>query len=256
VSILNGIQPGPLSDYLAAAARFGVGDDGLIQRFQMAVWPDAPATWRNVDRWPHKDAKHTAFAAMQGLEQIDLEAVGAEQDGDDLPFLRFDPDAQAAFTEWRADLETRLRSGEEHPALEAHLAKYHSLVPSLALICHLADGGAGPVPESEVLRAAAWADYLAGHARRIFSRVTHEQVEAARKLAAKLMNSELASPFALRDVYRPQWAGLLDCRAAQAAVEVLLDHGWLAEEVRPTAGRAKTLYRLNPHVIGGDGERG
>lgn len=42
VSILGGIQPGPLSDYLICAVRQGAADDGLIQRFQLAVWPDAP----------------------------------------------------------------------------------------------------------------------------------------------------------------------------------------------------------------------
>jgi putative DNA primase/helicase len=38
------------------------------------------------------------------------------------------------------DLEKRLR-GDLHPALESHLAKYRKLVPALALICHLVDGG-------------------------------------------------------------------------------------------------------------------
>jgi putative DNA primase/helicase len=150
VSILGSIQPGVLSDYLAAAVRMGAGDDGLIQRFQLAVWPDPPAEWRDVDRRPHRDAKYTATNALRRLERIDLEAVGAEQEDGEIPFLRFDPAAQLAFTEWRSELEQRLRSGEEHPAIEAHLAKYRSLVPSLALICHLADGAAGPVPESEV----------------------------------------------------------------------------------------------------------
>ena len=28
------------------------GDDGLLQRFQLAVWPDVAGPWRKVDRWP------------------------------------------------------------------------------------------------------------------------------------------------------------------------------------------------------------
>ena len=28
----------------------GKDDDGLIQRFQLLVWPDTPTKWRNVDR--------------------------------------------------------------------------------------------------------------------------------------------------------------------------------------------------------------
>ena len=42
VSILGGIQPGLISDYIATAVRGGAGDDGLVQRFQLLVWPDIP----------------------------------------------------------------------------------------------------------------------------------------------------------------------------------------------------------------------
>jgi Protein of unknown function (DUF3987) len=37
VSVLGGIQPGPLERYLRDVFG-GRGDDGLIQRFQLAVW--------------------------------------------------------------------------------------------------------------------------------------------------------------------------------------------------------------------------
>jgi putative DNA primase/helicase len=119
-----------------------------MQRFQLAVWPDAPATWRNVDRWPDGAAKERAANVFRRLAVLDAETLGAERDGDILQFLRFNPGAQSLFDDWRADLERRLRSGIEHPAIEAHLAKYRSLVPAIALICHLVDGGAGPVPEA------------------------------------------------------------------------------------------------------------
>ena len=39
LSVLGGIQPGPLERYLRAVFA-GRGDDGLLQRFQLAVWPD------------------------------------------------------------------------------------------------------------------------------------------------------------------------------------------------------------------------
>jgi hypothetical protein len=40
----------------------GGGDDGLIQRFQLAVFPDPPPQWRNVDRWPDRDTRTRADA--------------------------------------------------------------------------------------------------------------------------------------------------------------------------------------------------
>jgi putative DNA primase/helicase len=182
VSILGGVQPGPLADYLVGAVRQGAADDGFVQRFQLIVWPDPPATWRNVDRWPDGAAKRRAVDVFRQLAVLDPEALGAEREGNLLQFLRFDTGAQSLFDDWRGDLERRLRNGSEHPAIEAHLVKYRSMVPSIALICHLVDGGAGPIPDAAMARAAAWAEYLEGHARRIYRGVTHEEAEAARRL--------------------------------------------------------------------------
>jgi putative DNA primase/helicase len=248
VSILGGVQPGPLSEYLLGAVRQGAADDGFIQRFQLAVWPDAPKTWRNVDRWPDSAAKQRAADVFRRLAVIEPEALGAERDGNFLQFLRFDLVAQSLFDDWRADLERRLRDGSEHPAIEAHLAKYRSLVPSIALVCHLADGGVGPVPEAAIARAAAWAEYLEGHARRLYRSVTHGNAEAARRLATKLIAGELPTPFASWQVWRPGWSGLSDRAVAQSAIDVLVDLDWLREEAQPTTGRRKTLYHLNPLV--------
>ncbi len=49
-------------------------------------------------------------------------------------------DERELFDGWRADLEHRLRAEEDHPVLLSHLAKYRSLLPSLALLFHLIDG--------------------------------------------------------------------------------------------------------------------
>ncbi len=40
MSMLGGIQPGRLRSYLADALHDGPSNDGLIQRFQLMVWPD------------------------------------------------------------------------------------------------------------------------------------------------------------------------------------------------------------------------
>jgi putative DNA primase/helicase len=51
-SILGGIQPGRLRSYLVDALKDGPGDDGLIQRLQLLVWPDTAPSWKYVDRAP------------------------------------------------------------------------------------------------------------------------------------------------------------------------------------------------------------
>jgi len=161
VSLIGGIQPGPLANYLRAAMNGGKGDDGLLQRFQLVVWPDIRGEWRNVDRWPDTTARDTAHAIYRQLDAIDVESLGVKRDGFDvegIPYLRLAPDGQERFDHWRTILEGRLRSGEDHPAIEAHLAKYRSLVPSLSLLIHLAESGSGPVAASAVERGILWAD--------------------------------------------------------------------------------------------------
>jgi len=48
----------------------------------------------------------------------------------------------------------------------------------------------------------------------------------------------------LRDVYRPCWSGLADRDDAKAAVDVLVDHDWLAESA---TGR-QIVYFINPQI--------
>ena len=110
LSILGCIQSGPLSHYLRAVLEGGLGDDGLIQRFQLLVWPDVAAEWNNVDRWPDRDAKQTAykvFARLSTLNPADIKATCAEDE--QIPCLNFGADAQELFTEWRSELEHGLR---------------------------------------------------------------------------------------------------------------------------------------------------
>ena len=98
---------------------------------------------------------------FERFSKLDLLAVKAQSDAfDALPYLRFDAGAQGLFHEWRVEFEARIRSGELPEALEGHLAKYRKLVPTLALVNHLADGGEGPIAYDALQRALAFAGYL------------------------------------------------------------------------------------------------
>jgi putative DNA primase/helicase len=248
VSMMGGIQPGRLHEYLAAAIKGGSGDDGLLQRFQLLVYPDVDKRFRNVDRWPDTSARQRSWELFQRLDALDPAAVGAvREEGDDgVPFLRFTPAAQGLFDTWRVSLEEKVRSGEEHPALESHLAKYRSLVPSLALLIHLADGEQGPVGEVATQQAINWATYLESHARRIYAIVINAAAIAAKTLSKRIQLGDLKDSFTLRDIYRKHWAGLSEKQAVEQAVDLLIELGWLKEVVEETGGRPKIRYLINP----------
>lgn len=257
VSIIGGVTPGPLSEYLRSAVEGGLGDDGLMQRFQLAVWPDSPNSWRNVDRWPDTEAKTAAFEMYQRLKSLDPADFGAESDSnEEIPFLRFNVDAQGQFNDWRANLEHRLLAEDDHPAISSHLAKYRSLIPSLALLFHLSDppvAGEG-VSSRSMEMAIQWGRYLESHARRIYGHAMSGKVTAAKALARKISGGSLQDGFTLREVYRHGWSQLSSSSNAAAAVELLIDLDWLQAEQQPTKGRGRIRYSINPKFLSDCGQ--
>ena len=126
-----------------------------------------------MDRLPNVKAEDMAERVFDNL---------VKSDPDFLPTFRFIPDAQELFVEWLGLLENRLHRGNLHPALESHLAKYRSLMPSLACLFELADDhheDARTISLEHAQQAAAWCNYLESHAKRIYSCITSPQLRAA-----------------------------------------------------------------------------
>ena len=128
------------------------------------------------------------------------------------------------------NLERRLRSGEMSPALEGHLAKYRKLVPSLALINHLADGGAGPVSQRALLKALAAAYYLESHARRVYGSGHEGELAAAKAILKHIRNGDLTDGFTARDVHQRGWAHLTEREHVGVGLSLLVDHDFVRAE--------------------------
>lgn len=251
VSIFGAITPGQLSSYVYQANRCGNGDDGLLQRFQVFVWPDAPAEWKNVDRFPDTTEKNRAWEIFKALSG-DIPGTVKEKEAD-IPALRFSLGGQDVFDTWRYDLETRLRSDDSlHPAMESHLTKYRKLMPSLALIFHLvsvADGSAsGSVCETAAIMAAAWCDYLESHACRIYGAATMPGMEAAREIIKHIRRGAIQDGCNPKDIYRNHWSRLATPEEVKAGLEVLEECEWLIVKKITTGGRPSEIITLNPQA--------
>jgi putative DNA primase/helicase len=217
------------------------------------VYPDLAAHWINVDRWPDAAAKNRAFEVFQAIDALDPAAAGAERDDDqDFFFLRFAPDAQEVFDTFRAALENTLRSGHDNPLMQSHLAKYRSLMPTLALLFHLVEivdrrASPGPISPCAALAAAAWCEYLEAHARRIYQAALDGDPDTALRLAERIKAS-LPNPFRARDVIRKGWSGLDDVETVTRALLVLEDRGWVqgVEASGIGGGRPTTDWWINP----------
>ena len=241
LAMLGGIQPGRIQSYVRDAVSGGAGDDGLLQRFGLTVWPDITGDFVNVDQWPDTPAKQKASDVFDRLGQ--LETNGEPQ------VWRFDEQAQAIFNDWREEFEPKVRGGDLHPALVAHLSKYRKLIPALALVFAMIDApDAGVISAEHLARSLDWSEYLRTHAERLYSAAVMPETGAAKALLAKIRSKALGDSFTARDVARRCWAGLQSTEAVRKAAELLVDYEWLRLDVLQTGGRPSERYEVNPRV--------
>ncbi len=211
ILIFGGLQPGKLQAYLLDAVSGGTNDDGLARRLQVLVWPDTSPEWEDIDRLPDSNAERAVDDLLKSIVKI--------SPSEPLRF-RFNADTQELFSVWRKELEVRLRNENLAPAMESHLAKYRSLMPSLAVILHIADGSLQPeIPLLQAQRAADWCTYLESHARRAYACVAAHSRMAVASLGAKIRAGAFGVQFTVRDVYRNGWEGLDTPEAARTAIK-------------------------------------
>jgi len=237
VSLFGCIPPGKLVPYLNAQNK-GVGDDGLLQRLQMIVYPD-PQTFRHVDQSPNVDANEAAREIFQKFDAIP-ESI------ESIPALHFSNEAQAVFDEWYCDLMKRARH-EPNPHIEAHLAKYPSLMASLALIINLVEFDlTSSVCEISARKAAAWCEYLESHARRIYNLATDPLI-GARTLIKRL--DKLPNPFRTADFANKGWTGLTNAEEIGKTLDALTQKGYLYPETKQSTTKPRTHYHINPVLL-------
>lgn len=256
ISLLGSIQPDKIAEYLNRAVANGE-NDGFVQRLQLMVYPDPVKNWQYIDRKPDTEAKNRGYNVIEALAKLE---VMPPEPTDDKPFLRFSEQGQVIFQKWLTRLQLeKLEDENDHPIILEHLAKYRSLMPSLALIFHLiecVDMGRNPDPISkEAARTAAeWCNYLESHARRIYSLALNPGKRGGETLAKKIKSRTLKDGFKLRDIQMKKWSLLSSRESIQDALDWLIEKHWIqeTEPERSTAqgGRPPACsYRINPKIF-------
>ena len=271
LSVIGGIQPDKLEYYLSKSMK-GLGNDGLIQRFQLMVYPDPLPNSKERDLSPDKpsrDAIYSLFEMIDSMQLGDFMRYGANpiDDYHKRPYYRFTGEAYQVFMDWYDALKIRA-SDAEHSIIAEHLIKYAKTVPSLALVFHLVDciehgTSLGAVNMNALRAALAWCEVLESHMMRIYSTVTDSANIKASYLAEKIIKMVkkgadktdttdwISYGFTARQLIRKGWKGLTDADDVLNALEVLIEHNWLSWQEVPSTGkggRPTEYYFINPRL--------
>jgi hypothetical protein len=255
VSVLGGIQPGPLSSYVEGAFDDGESADGLLQRLQVLVYPDR-GRFEPTDLSPDLDARDRAHNVFKGLAELDVEKFVGHALGEfeEVPYLNFGNGAQEVFNDWRAAFEGEVVAGDYPAALESHFLKYRSLFASLALVFEAIDfvggveGAGAVISKVNAMRAYAWCEYLRSHAVRIYSPMLETPERRAEVLLKRIHRGDVEDGAKTRDIWRRGWSRLGTADDLAEAIAVLEGPGWVRrEEVKPNnGGRPSEILRLHP----------
>jgi hypothetical protein len=247
LSVFGGFQPDRIKAYVQFTQRGNSKNDGLLQRFQLLVWPDHFGNFNLVDRAPNQVAINRYYQAFFSLSNLQANPIPSARlliNGSQL--LHFSAAAQQTFNTWYVQNENMLINGKLDSARQSHFAKYRSLVPALSLLFHLLDGHAGSVCEDCLSRSVMFSNYLKHHANRVYASVSGRDSAAVRLLAERLLDNQLSDGFTCRTLTLRGWSSLGTKEQAQDAIDALVEYGWLTEAIASGAGRPTVKYSLNP----------
>ena len=248
LSIIGTSQPNPWRSILSDTVNATHKDDGFPQRFQLAVYPDTPEKWLLVDERPNYEARQSVYDVFDYLDNLDPATVEAKED-DGQYYLNFSYKAQEIFNNWWTDHENWLRADDELPPyLISHFSKYRSLVPSIALIIHLANRNIGSVEVEAIEKAIKWSEYLKSHAYRLYGTILTVEEQTARLIASKLLNKKLPDVFSVRDLYRKHWAGI-NKDTTETGLEVLQEAGWGRLDDKSQGNKPSLYFTVNKKIF-------
>jgi len=269
ISLFGGIQPGKLKAYLIGSMT-GIQNDGLMQRLQILLFPEPIKDFKWIDEYADKAQKKRINKILEELAEIDFKEWGAVKgEFDKFPYFTFTDEAQEVFKDWyvKTIKETKEDNGNE--MLQEHLAKYASLMPTLALLDHLfdiaiksLDGLPSPteeeietnmvgISEKSALKATSFCEHLMKHAEKVYGLIANIELQAAAALLTKIKLRKLKDKFTTRDVERKNWALLNTPALVKSAFKELSETGWIreGETDKPTKGRQPLpFYSVNPKI--------
>lgn len=261
--VLGSIQPGPLADLLDAQRGAG---DGLLQRFQVFIYPDTfPPFDQAAQRQPlDAQEREAAAAVLDALPGLTLAGLGSIHPSGDGAALTYTPAAQSIYDAWEVEHAAQVRDMGKGEAYRAHLGKQPGTFARLAMIFHALDVAAvgvdrhphpAQVGEESAALAGLWCEYLTAHARKLWSEGQRADVLDAREVLRFIERGSVRDGQKVseaRAALAQGKAGMTGPRL-MGALELLEGCGAVKVEKLPPAGerggRPSPLLRIHPQAL-------
>jgi hypothetical protein len=146
----------------------------------------------------------------------------------------------------------RLLEGVDANIFQAHLSKYRSLMPSLALVFAMLRTFSEKTERvclDDTKMAISWCEFLESHAKKVYEKVLNEEKTYAQVLAEKIQEQSVYDGEKIRDIYRRRWKGLSTPEKLDKAIKHLTTLGWVRTEFHKTQGGRSEVLRINPELL-------
>lgn len=237
IAMLGGIQPQMFKSLLLDRQR-GKSDDGFIERFQLAVWPDME-DGQYTDISLSSELKEEVYRVFRLIAQLGtLEKVES---------YNFDEEAQDLWDDWSKGFHNSVNGlSESDQSMEM---KYPALVAKLALVFQIiyeADKCTAEklttsrkVSASHLTMALHWLDFLRSHSRKIQSLVEDQRDPSVVSLLTKL--SSFDGSFTKHQLSQKCWKFLKTKEERDRALSTLEQSGYIKKVTKP-----KMMYMVHP----------
>lgn len=189
---------------------------GLTAR-PMYAFPLSNVGYRDMGKPPSID-EHVA--GLYGRSMLALAEMIAQDDDRAIPLT---PDALAAYSAWRQDMEDRCRPGGDLYDMQQWVTKLGSTVARLAGLLAIADQ-VDKIDEAVMERAIKVGRYWEAHARIAYSMWVSDIATTRAGAVLEWLAATVPARFTVRDVCRAKRS--YTSEDAVAALEVLVDNGW------------------------------
>ena len=222
-------------------------DDGLLQRFQLIVCPEIKEKWENHDTTPDYEAQKNVEKLFDNIANFNPTTT------EGFIGVRFSHEAQLKFNQWRENLENSLRQKDcDYAPYEAHISKYRSLIPSLALLFEVLDSGCDgtDVKQGSLELALEWADYLIAHAKKVYQiEEYHADRASIQSFLKKLDAKKIYDGMTVRSLSRTSWEYLKTKDQIENTLEFFVQNNWIKIIEHKTIGRPSRVIKLNPSLL-------